>query len=334
MGEWIDFAAMKAAVRMESLLEAYGVQPGRRIGVYLRGRCPLPQHRSRESGESFVVNTHKNVWVCHSQSCVEARGGQRGGNVLDFVAAMENGSILQAARRLRSWLGPGGRQPRKAEGTGFKKKEGASSGWAVSPAKESNPPLGFVLGPVDHRHRYLSQRGIDGQTAEYFQAGFYGGVGRMHERVVIAIHNQRGQLVAYVGRAIDEREPRYKFPSGFQKSLELFNLHRALRSESQQVILVEGFFDCMRVHQAGFPSVVALMGASLSSAQRQLLLDHFKEVVLMLDGDETGRRASRRIAAQPGRQTTRRVVEVPEGQQPDQLTAMEIRRLLEGTNRW
>jgi len=108
MGEWIDFAAVKAAVRMEKLLEEYGIKPGRRIGMCLRGRCPLPQHGSRESGESFMVNTQKNVWACHSQSCVVARGGQRGGNVLDFVAAMENCSIAQAARRLRARWGVGG----------------------------------------------------------------------------------------------------------------------------------------------------------------------------------------------------------------------------------
>lgn len=330
MGEWIDFAALKAAVPMENLLEGYGVRLHRRVGMHPRGRCPLPQHSSPESSESFIVNTGKNLWSCHSQSCVAARRGAVGGNVLDFVALMENCSVVEAAWRLRSRFGAGWLGLPREEGTGFKKKEGASSGGVVSPAQESNPPLGLVLGPVDHGHPYLSQRGIDAQTAACFQAGFYGGVGMMHERVVIAIHNQRGQLVAYVGRAIDGREPRYKFPPGFQKSLELFNLHRALRSKSPQVIVVEGFFDCMRVNQAGFPSVVALMGASLSRAQLQLLLDHFEQVVLMLDGDETGQRASRRIAAQLGRQMTLRVVEVPEGRQPDQLTAMEIHRLLEG----
>jgi len=334
MGEWIDFAVLKAAVRMEMLLEGYGVRLRRRVGMHLRGRCPLPQHGSRESSESFIVNTSKNVWICHSQSCVAARRGAPGGNVLDLVALMENCSVVEAARRLRSRFRVRSPGPPGEEGTGFKKKEGASPRGVVCPAQESNPPLGFVLGPLDHRHPYLRQRGIDGQTAECFQAGFYGGVGLMHERVVMAIHNPRGQLVAYVGRAIDGREPRYKFPLGFQKSLELFNLHRALRSKSPQVIVVEGFFDCMRVHQADFPSVVALMGASLSRAQQQLLLEHFEQVVLMLDGDETGRRASRRIAAQLGRQMTLRVVEVPEGQQPDQLPAMEVRRLVEGTSRW
>ena len=333
MGEWIDFAAVKAAVRMEKLLEEYGIKPGRRIGMCLRGRCPLPQHRSRGSGESFMVNTQKNVWACHSQSCVVARGGQRGGNVLDFVAAMENCSIAQAARRLRArWGVGGGIRPLEA-GTGFKKKEGRTAGSAFSRARDRNPPLGFVLGPVDGGHPYLRQRGIDRQTAECFQAGFYGGVGMMQERLVIAIHNRRGQLVAYVGRAIDGRPPRYKFPPGFQKSLELFNLHRALGSGSGQVLVVEGFFDCMQVHQAGFPSVVGLMGAWLSRVQQQLLREHFQEVVLMLDGDETGRRASQRIAAQLSPQMAVRVVEVPLGRQPDQLTPMEIRGLLESARK-
>jgi len=329
MGEWIDFAEVKAAVGMEELLEEYGVQLGRRIGMCLRGRCPLPQHRSRESRESFTVNRQKNVWACHSQSCVAARGGQQGGNVLDFVAAMENCSIAQAARRLRARWGVGGGSRRLEAGTGFKKKEGRTAGSPFCGVPGANPPLGFVLSPLDRGHPYLRQRGIDRRTVECFQAGFYGGPGMMQERLVIAIHNPRGQLVAYVGRALNGRPPRYKFPPGFQKSWELFNLHRALGSKSLQVIVVEGFFDCMRVHQAGFPSVVALMGAWLSRVQQQLLLEHFREVVLLLDGDETGRRASQRIASQLSPQVAVRVVEVPLGRQPDQLTRSEIRRLLE-----
>ena len=73
----------------------------------------------------------------------------------------------------------------------------------------------------------------------------------MQNRIVIPIHNADGLLVAYAGRAIDGSEPRYKFPAGFRKSLELFNLHRVGREAS--VVLVEGLFDCMKVSQAGYP---------------------------------------------------------------------------------
>jgi hypothetical protein len=55
--------------------------------------------------------------------------------------------------------------------------------------------------------------------------------------------------------------------------------------------LVEGFFKVVNVHQAGLPCVVALMGCSLSRRQEELLQEHFREVVLLLDGDTAGRRA-------------------------------------------
>jgi len=86
-------------------------------------------------------------------------------------------------------------------------------------------------------------------------------------RVVIPIRNLYGQLVAYAGRALDDRPPKYKLPAGFRKALELFNLQRALAAGGKTVIVVEGYFDCMLVHQAGFPWVVALMGCSLSVTQ-------------------------------------------------------------------
>ena len=67
---------------------------------------------------------------------------------------------------------------------------------------------------------------------------------------------------------------------------------------------MEGFFDCLRVHQAGYRNVVALMGVSLSEVQEQLLLERFQQLVLMLDGDEAGRRASQQLAARLGRKVS------------------------------
>jgi DNA primase len=80
--------------------------------------------------------------------------------------------------------------------------------------------------------------------------------------VVIPIHNEGGDLVAYAGQSIDTSEPKYKLPAGFRKSLELYNLHRAKQESNpaQRVVLVEGFFDCIKVSEAGY-SCVGLMGA-------------------------------------------------------------------------
>jgi DNA primase len=89
-------------------------------------------------------------------------------------------------------------------------------------------------------------------------------------------------------------------------------------------LVVEGFFDCLQVHQAGYRNVVALLGVSLSGAQEKLLLERFARLVLMLDGDEAGQRASRQLAARLQGRVSLSIVKVPSGRQPDQLSREEI----------
>jgi DNA primase len=194
--------------------------------------------------------------------------------------------------------------------------------------------LPFHLRGIDGRHPYLSARGITELTAATFGIGFYGGPGLMAGRLVIPIHNKAGQLVAYCGRALDGSEPRYRFPGGFPKAQVLFNGHRALAGGQQTVIVVEGFFDCLKVHQAGFHSVVALMGAALYDRQRWLLTGHFRRIILMLDGDPPGRRASATIATRLAGYCPVRTIELAANTQPDQLSEQAIREILgkEGGN--
>ena len=80
---------------------------------------------------------------------------------------------------------------------------------------------------------------------------------------------------------------------------ELYNLHRAIAT-GERGYVVEGFFDCMKVHQAGFPFVVALMGCSMSEEQERLLVAHAEMVLLMLDGDEAGRQGNGGDSTAPG----------------------------------
>lgn len=311
--DWVDFAAVKQAVSLEAVLQHYQ-WPGlyRRRRQQLAGRCPI--HRGRRD-DSFRAHLAKNVFHCFA--C------QAGGNVLDLVAAMEKCSIREAAMKLQRWFAlpdrayPVGLGPaRERNGELVREKEGL------------NPPLRFALQGVDHGHPYLRQRGIDPATALKFGVGFYGRAGLLTGRIVIPIRNAAGEIVAYAGRAIDGRPPKYKLPSGFHKRLELFNLDRALATGSHTVIVVEGYFDCLRVHQAGFPCVVALMGSALSKPQEIVLAQRFGCVLLLLDGDATGRRASRVIEAQLSHRTSVLVVQVPDGTQPDQLSPVLLQRLI------
>jgi DNA primase len=177
---------------------------------------------------------------------------------------------------------------------------------------------------IDPNHPYLASRGLNRETLDTFGVGFFPGKGSMAGRVAIPIHNSKGELVAYAGRSIDQKEPKYKLPAGFKKMEELFNFHRADAIDSSTVVVVEGFFDAMTVHQAGFPSVVALMGCACSHSQEALLVERFERVVLMLDGDEPGREAQRAATLQLVLQCFVREATVPDGKQPDQLSADEI----------
>ncbi len=102
-GETINFQRMKE-IPIGRVLARYGVKL-RSSGGEMRGQCPLPAHTSQESRNSFSVNLGRNIWCCQSMSCADARGGQLGGTVLDFVAQMERCSIREAAGQLAEWFG-------------------------------------------------------------------------------------------------------------------------------------------------------------------------------------------------------------------------------------
>ena len=275
----VNFAAIKESVEIEQVLEHYRVRLRRVRKDYLRGLCPLPTHGSEQSRESFGVDTGRNVWACHSASCYQARHGKVGGNILDLVAGMEACSIREAALRLSAWM--------DAPGEARLSDQLVSKGKRAGRSHQELPRLSFTLRL--QWHPYLEQRGIQWPTAAWFGVGYYAGSGFLRGRMVFPIHNERGELVAYAGRSMDGREPRYLFPPGFRKSQVVFNLHRAVESAARQrgvAIVVEGFFDCLKVYQAGYGNVVALMGASVSERQSELLDTYFRELVVMLDGDE------------------------------------------------
>ena len=236
--------------------------------------------------------------------------------MLDFVAAMERCTLREAALILQHRTD---RLPTQR-----------TTLQLVTRKSKVPLPLGFALRAIDPTHPYLAARGIEIPTAQEFGIGFYGGSGIFSGQLVIPIHNERGELVAYCGRALDCAQPRYRFPSGFPKSEILFNFHRAAAWGRQAVVLVEGFFDCLKLHQAGVCSVVALMGAALYSSQQRLLLERFRRVILMLDGDDAGRRATTAIAARLQPHASVRVIHLPDAVQPDQLSSQAIRHFLQG----
>jgi len=311
MQTWVDFATIKQSVPLAPLLRRYQVKLRRSGRDQYRGCCPLHQGDGRDA---FHANLTRNIFHCFSCGA--------GGSVLDFVAAMEKCSLREAALKLASAtaapIPPVTIVPTARE--------------LVTRKNKVPTPLGFALRGVDSSHPYLASRGIPKATAEHFGIGLYRGPGIFSGRLVIPIHNERGELIAYCGRAVDASQPRYRFPSGFAKSEVLFNLHRVAATGRQAVVVVEGFFDCLKVHQAGLPAVVALMGAALSETQQHALLQHFQHVMLMLDGDPAGRLATANLTSRLRPHASVEVIHLPDGVQPDQLSTEALQRILQNRN--
>lgn len=366
MGTWIDYKTIKTRVGIEKILERYGaLEKLKRKGDSLIGCCPI-HHGTNATG--FNVSLTKNIWRCFGDC-------SRGGNTIDLVCELEGlnrekeQDFRKAAAMMQEWFGlecerpQGGR--RKAEATAPAPTVAETQGATYQPAAQEisaaseripdvkvNIPLKFALRSLDPDHPYLAGRGLDRETVDAFGVGYFKNPkGLMAGRIAIPIHNEHGELVAYVGRwpAKDEHdtppegEGKYRLPGGFHKSLVVFNLHRARESAQEHgLIVVEGFFDCMKIWQAGYHNVVALMGSSMSDEQEQLIVGAAGpqgKATLMLDEDEAGRICRdgkvKDGAWEPGilqRLASRVYVKVialgNEGMQPDKLSEETIRALL------
>jgi len=340
---WVDFKFIKERVGMEEILEFYGLLKGlKRKGDELVGFCPL--HQGKKNPNAFHANVQKNAWHCFGDC-------RRGGNVLDFVALKEGGlTIRQAALLIQDWFGLAkeeqlakkplakGKKPArvvKGEGVSLDRpKKGPLEPQNGPQSLPENPPLTFTLKNLDPGHSWLAERGLSPLTIKTFGLG-YCSKGLMAGRIVIPIHNQKGQLIAYAGRwpgQPPEGEGKYKLPPKFKKSLVVFNLHRAQDlARKKGLILVEGFFDCFRLWQAGFHQVVALMGSSLSPEQERQIVEAVGpqgQVVLMFDGDPAGRGCTQEVLERLSSQVFVKVIWLEETQQPDSLAEDQLQEVL------
>ncbi len=325
---WIDFTALKRQVSIKDVLSRYGLLAGlhEKKAGRLVGPCPI---HGGKNGTSFNVDVEKNVFHCFSQC--------GGGNVLDLVVKLETCSIRDAGEKLSDWFGLKFERTRTSAASKATESKAQSAAPTPSPPPRPtgdsgpNPPLERELKDLNPDHPYLVTRGLTIPTIKTFGIG-YCTRGLMRGRIAIPIHDEHGTAIAYGGRAVSDdlaaKAGKYRLPDGFKKSFVLFNLHRAKEFADRGAIVVEGFVDCLRIHQAGFPNVVALMGSTLSDAQERLLVEHFDRLALMFDGDEAGTKCLREFYVRLRRRQYLREIHLEPGEQPDALTEDRIRELL------
>lgn len=148
---------------------------------------------------------------------------------------------------------------------------------------------------------------------------------RFRSRLLFPIHDLRGRAVGFGGRLLAPGEPKYlNSPETeiFHKGKLLYNLHQAKNAirKEEVVIVVEGYFDALRLVLAGIDHVVAPLGTALTADQAILLRRYAPAAILLYDSDQAGLRATFRAGDELLRRQVRvRVATMPAGEDPDTL---------------
>jgi len=316
-----------------------------KAGRDLKGLCPFHQEKT----PSLYVSPEKQLWHCY--------GCQKGGDHFTFIQDIEHVDFRGALRMLAEKTGvvleesPGAGRQRELKRT-IQRLNGLAAQYfhhillenpagqraliqlesrGVTRASMTEFQLGFA--PAGHRKdnlvRFLKKHGAtDSEMVEAGLAMRPEGGGelwdRFRQRIIIPIHDERGELIAFGGRVIDDsNQPKYLNTSQtalYDKGRTLFNLHRARKSihELKHAVLMEGYFDAITASQANVPNVVTTSGTALTEHQVRLLKRETQELVLAFDRDDAGLNATQRaieLASKSGIHI--KVVRVPQGKDPD-----------------
>ena len=166
-------------------------------------------------------------------------------------------------------------------------------------------------------------------------AGLYD---RFRDRLMFPIRDSRGRVLGFGGRVLDQGEPKYlNSPETplFHKGRELYGLYEArqARADFKRLLVVEGYMDVVRLHQAGITYAVATLGTATTQEHLNKIFRITSELVFCFDGDRAGRQAAWRALenalplARDGREL--KFLFLPEGHDPDSLVAAEGRDAFE-----
>lgn len=332
MGAWIDYKQIKAQVSVLDVLQLAGIELQQRDAAQYFGSCPLPNHAGdRDNRQAFSANTTLNCWRCFTHC--------GSGNVIDLHALLTNrdpkdkSDFREAANELQERFLYATDDEKQIPESNQQKKQ-------KTPEKEnkSNPPLKFTLTTKRDIPFLLKEKNLPLDLLKYFDVG-YCAKGMFAGRVTVPIHNREGELVGYAGRGLKIKDiqsrGKWMFPKGFHKSVELFNQHRLSEYDNLDngLVVVEGFWSVMRLHQAGIPAV-ALFGSEMSLEQKNAIVQHSKKIILMLDNDEAGQKATNKIALSLMQEACVCIVPYPvdddERTQPDDFTPDELRIMIAG----
>jgi DNA primase len=320
-----------------------------KAGQNLKGLCPFHQEKT----PSFTVSPSKQIFHCF--------GCGAGGNVFTFLSRLTGASFPEVVRDLGRTVGieveeraaTSGHQAVLAQTV--ERVNQAAAVWFQRNLRDER--AGSEV------REYLAHRGIESRMVDQFrvgvapaewdgllraltskgfsqgdlaaaglviartnQSGFYD---RFRARVMFTITDLRKRVVGFGGRVFGDGTPKYLNSSDtvlFKKGQTLFALDHAREAivRTKTVIVVEGYFDAIALHQAGLTHTVATLGTALTSEHVQVLRRFASKVVLLFDPDAAGVRAALRgldLFVNSGLGV--KVVALPAGEDPDTYVRKE-----------
>lgn len=335
-----------------------GYLPLSKAGRSLKALCPFHQEKT----PSFMVNPDRQIFHCF--------GCGEGGDAARFLMRREGFSFPEAVEFLAQRAGiplprrrGGGREQEDGrlrlyeiqraaseyfrqglQGAAGEAARAALAARGIHPETVDRFLLGYAPEAWEGLVRFLTQRGFPARLMEAGglvvpRPGGNGHYDRFRDRLMIPIQDPAGKILGFGGRAFGTQEPKYlNSPETpiYRKGHHLFGLPVAARAlrEGGRAIVVEGYFDCIALQQAGIGEAVGVLGTALTREQALLLRRYVDRVILVFDPDRAGQEAAWRgleLAMEVGLEAS--VVTLPEGTDPDAFVRKEgaesFRALLE-----
>jgi DNA primase len=337
-----DVERVREAIDIVSVISRYVAL--REAGGQMVGLCPFHE----DTKPSFSVSPAKQLYYCF--------GCGAGGNVFSFLMQAEGLTFGEALRKLAAEAGVELRGRRRSgaetELASLKKAVSFAAEFYRSflnskneyseaareyltervVTDESADHFGLGLAP-NSWDALLSRAARAGLSPDIMEAAGLaarrkdgsGRYDRFRARIVFPIYNVMNEPVGFGGRAFGPDEnnaPKYiNSPNTaiYDKSRTIYNLDRARSAitKAERVLVVEGYFDVLGVHQVGIENVVATSGTSLNDRMAKTLVRFARDVVMFFDGDTAGQAATDRAMAHLLEQGARvRVVIMPDGEDP------------------
>ena len=320
--------------------------PMRKKGNRYWGCCPF----HGEKTPSFSVVPDKGFFYCF--------GCHAGGNVFKFLSLIENVTYFEAIKLQAEKLGIPLPQRQRTPQEMARDQQKADLRKVNEMARDFFHNCLTLTKLGEPGKAYFAQRSISAETIEEFKLGYApeawdklataftkrgvkeefllaaglaaqrkngdGVYDRFRHRVIIPIADERGRVVGFGGRVLDDSTPKYlNTPETilFNKRRILFGLDRSHRAISQAgyAIVVEGYMDAISVFSAGIRNVVASLGTAFTAEHCKLIMRYAPAIYFCYDSDEAGQKATiRALSIVRDSGATVRVIVVPDGKDPDE----------------